>query len=270
MNRRLFKGLLGAAALAVVVSSCQSSSNAPTTSGGKPLIAESTTGVTFANDFNPFDSNLSYPVSLINEPLIEFDQLDPTAAGTHYWLATAFQFQNSGKDLQITIRQNVKFNDGSSFGPADVAATFKAMQNSKADTPGVPPQASDATVSGNTVTLHFTTPQYTGLWAILGTTYILPKAVANQIAQNPTMPITKPVGTGPFELDSYSSALIKFKPNPNYWGGTPPESEIEVPAIATNAAASDALVSAQLDWAGNDIPNVYSSFVNNNPQTNHA
>ena len=94
------------------------------------------------------------------------------------------------------------------------------------------------------MTLHFSTPQFTGLWAILGTTYIMQASVANQIAQNPAMQITHPVGTGPFELDSYSTSLIKFKPNPHYWGGTPPESEVEVPSVATNAAASDALVSA--------------------------
>ena len=29
-------------------------------------------------------------------------------------------------------------------------------------------------------------------------------------------------------------------------------------------------MSAQLDWAGNDIPNIYASFVNLDPQTNHA
>jgi peptide/nickel transport system substrate-binding protein len=208
--------------------------------------------------------------TLVNEPLIEYDQLDPTPAGTHYWLATAYAFQNGGKDLQVTIRQNVKFNDGSAFGPADVAATFKAMTNPKANTPGVPPQASEPTVSGNNVTLHFKTPQYTSLWAILGTTYILKASVADQIASNPTMQITKPIGTGPFMLGSYTSSLIKWKPNPNYWGGTPPESEIDTPSLATNAAASDALVSGQLDWAGNDIPNVYANYVNLNPLTNHA
>jgi peptide/nickel transport system substrate-binding protein len=274
MNRRLFRGLLGAAAFALVLTSCQSSSNSPAASGGKPLIAEPTTGVTFSDDFNPYDPNSVASSmgtrSMVNEPLVEFDQLDPTDAGTHYWLATGYTFQNGGKDLQVTLRQNVKFNDGSSFGPADVVATFKAMQNPKADTPGVPPQASDPTVNGNTVTLHFQTPQYTGLWAILGTTYILKASVANQLASNPTMQITDPIGTGPFMLKSYTSSLIKWKPNPNYWGGTPPESEIDTPAIATNAAASDALVSGQLDWAGNDIPNVYANFVNLNPQTNHA
>jgi ABC-type transport system substrate-binding protein len=272
MNRRALSGLVGIAALLLAVG-CNSTSTS-STSGGKPLIAEPTTGVTFSEDFNPYDSN-SVAASMgtrtiVNEPLIEFDQLDATAAGTHPWLATAYAFQNGGKDLQVTIRQNVKFNDGSSFGPADVVATFKAMENPKADTTGVPPQASDPTVNGNTVTLHFKTAQYTSLFPILGNTYILKASVANQIAQNPTMTIKVPVGTGPFMLASYSSSLIKWKPNPNYWGGTPPESEIDTPSIATNAAASDALISGQLDWAGNDIPNVYANYVNLNPLTNHA
>lgn len=271
MNRRAATGLL--AGMALVLAAC-GTSNTPAKATGKVLIAEPTTGVTFSRDFNPYDPN-SFSSSMgtksiVNEPLVEFDQLDPTDSGTHYWLATGYKFLNGGKDLQVTIRNGVKFNDGSSFGPNDVVATFKAMENPKANIPGVPQQASDPTVEGNTVTLHFTAPQYTSLWAILGTTYILKASVANQLAQNPTMTIDNPVGTGPFMLDSYSSALVKWKPNPYYWGGTPPESALETPSIATNAAASDALVSGQLDWAGNDIPNVYANYVNLNPLTNHA
>ena len=271
MNWRVVTGVLGVATL--LVAACQSSTGA-TVSGGKALIAEPTTGVTFSEDFNPYDNNsVSSSMgtrSMVNEPLVEFNQLDATAAGTHPWLATSYTFQNGGKDLQVTIRQNVKFNDGSAFGPADVAATFKAMENAKANTRGVPTQASDPTVSGNTVTLHFSTPQYTGLFNILCNTFMLKASDANLIAQNPTVTIKNPVGTGPFMLKSYSSSLIRWKPNPNYWGGTPPESEIDTPSIATNAAASDALVSGQLDWAGNDIPNVYANYVNLNPLTNHA
>ena len=274
MNRRPYLWLVVAAALAVATSGCQQSSSSGGGSVGKALIAEPTTGVTFSEDFNPYDNNSVTSQmgtrSLVNEPLVEYNQLDATDAGTHYWLATAYAFQNGGKDLQVTIRQNVKFNDGSAFGPADVAATFKALENPKMDTTGVPPQASDPTVSGTTVTLHFKDAQYTGLFSILGNTYILKASVAAQIAANPTMTIANPIGTGPFMLKSYSSSLIKWKPNPNYWGGTPPESEIDTPSIATNAAASDALVSGQLDWAGNDIPNVYAKYVNLNPLTNHA
>ena len=272
MSRRPVIAVLGMTTL--FVAACSGSATGPTTTQGKPLIYEPTTGVTFSDDFNPYDPNsVASSVgmkSILYEPLVEFDQLDPTSAGTHFWLATAYAFQNGGKDLQITVRTGVKFSNGAAFGPADVAATFVAMNNPKLDIPGVAPQASAPTVSGNNVTLHFSTPQYTGLWAILGTTYIMQASVANQLAANPTMQITHPIGTGPFELDSYSTSLIKFKPNPHYWGGKPPESEVEVPSIATNAAASDALVSDQLDWAGNDIPNIYASFVNLNPQNNHA
>src|SRR5216683_4581910 len=243
MNRRVLTSLVGLAVLLLAVG-CNST-NTATTSGGKPLIAEPTTGVTFSEDFNPYDNNsVSSSMgtrSLVNEPLVEFDQLDATAAGTHYWLATAYAFQNSGKDLQVTIRQNVKFSDGSAFGPADVAATFKMMENPKANTRGVPSQASDPTVNGSNVTLHFASAQFTGLFNILSNTMMMKASVADQIAQNPTMTIKVPLGTGPFMLASYSSSLIKWKPNPNYWGGTPPESEIDTPSIATNAAASDAL-----------------------------
>ena len=260
--------------MAVLVLAACDTGQATASKAGKPLIAEPTTGVTFSEDFNPYDNNSVTSQmgtrSLVNEPLIEFNQLDATAAGTHPWLATAYAFQNGGKDLQITIRQNVKFSDGSAFGPNDVAATFKMMENPKANTRGVPEQASDPTVSGNNVTLHFKSAQFTGLFNILSNTMMLKASVANQIAQNPTMTIKKPVGTGPFMLDSYSSSVIKWKPNPNYWGGTPPESAIWTPAVATNASASDALVSGQLDWAGNDIPNVYANYVNLNPLTNHA
>jgi peptide/nickel transport system substrate-binding protein len=271
MNRRALTGVIGIAVLALAA--CDSGA-ATSTKTGKPLIAEPTTGVTFSEDFNPYDGNSASSSmgvrAIVNEPLYEFDQLDATSAGTHPWLATAYQFQNGGKDLQVTIRENVKFSDGSAFGPADVAATYKAFENPKANTRGVPEQASDPTVSGNNVTFHFKSAQYTGLFNILSNTFMLKASVANQIAQNPTMTIKKPIGTGPFMLDSYSSSVIKWKPNPNYWGGTPPESAIWTPSIATNAAASDALVSGQLDWAGNDIPNVYANYVNLNPQTNHA
>src|SRR4029077_14037217 len=102
MNWRSLAGLVGVAALAV--SACQSSTT--TTAGGKALIAEPTTGVTFSQDFNPYDPNSVASSmgtrSIVNEPMVEFDELDPTAAGTHPWLATAFQFANGGKDIQLT------------------------------------------------------------------------------------------------------------------------------------------------------------------------
>ena len=97
MNRRPYLWLAVGAVFAVAVSACSSSPSGSASGGGKPLIAEPTTGVTFSQDFNPYDTNsVSSSMgtrTLVNEPLVEYDQLDATDAGTHYWLATAYAFQ---------------------------------------------------------------------------------------------------------------------------------------------------------------------------------
>src|ERR1019366_4810247 len=113
MNRRALVGLLGVAVLAVAA--CGSSSTATSSGGtskaGPPLIAEPTTGVTFSDDFNPYDGNSVAAQmgtrSMVNEPLIEYDVLDPTSSGTHYWLASAYSFNSTGTKLSITIQSGI-------------------------------------------------------------------------------------------------------------------------------------------------------------------
>ena len=274
MNHKPWLSLV-AAAVVIFGAGCSSGTTQSNNAvGSHPLIEESNTGVTFTQDFNPFDQgSIAHKMnltSLIYEPLYEIDALDASQA--HPWLATAYSWQSAGKDLAITVRSGVKFSDGSSLTPADVAATFKAVQDTPAaNYSGVPAQRAAPSVSGSTVTLHFSTPQYTNFFSILGNTFIVPSALISQLGSSlATGTVEKPVGTGPFALSSFSTSIMKFKPNPNYWGGKPPEPEIDVPAMATNNAASQALAAGQLDWAGNDIANVYQNFVNLNPVTNHA
>jgi peptide/nickel transport system substrate-binding protein len=266
---------LVAAAVVIFGAACSSGTTQSNTAvGSHPLIEESNTGVTFTQDFNPFDqSSMAHKMnltSLIYEPLYEIDALDASQA--HPWLATAYSWQSGGKDLAITLRSGVKLSDGSSLTPADVAATFKAVQDTPAaNYSGVPAQSAAPTVSGSTVTLHFSSAQYTNFFSILGNTFIVPASLITQLGSSlATGTVAKPVGSGPFALSSFSTSIMKFKPNPNYWGGKPPEPEIDVPAMATNNAASQALAAGQLDWAGNDIANVYQNYVNLNPVTNHA
>src|SRR5437899_12114547 len=99
MNRRVLTSLVGMAALLLAVGCNQTAT--PTASGGKPLIAEPTTGGTFSEDFNPYDNNSVGSSmgtrTMFNEPLVELDQLDGATAGTHPRLATADASQNGGK-----------------------------------------------------------------------------------------------------------------------------------------------------------------------------
>ena len=78
------------------------------------------------------------------------------------------------------------------------------------------------------------------------------------------------LGTGPYVQSSYSSQLVKYTANPHYWGGKPAAPEVNVAYYATNTAAATALADGQLTWAGNDIANVNSIFVDKDKKTNHT
>lgn len=244
----------------------------PASGASSTLTLENNTGVTFTDNFNPLDSS-SFATemsvrSLIYEPLFEFDSLK---AGVSYpWLATAYAWSNGGKTLTFVIRTGVNWSDGSSFGPADVAATFNLVNtNAAANVWGLPALASPATVVGNTVVLQYAVPEYSNIVAIAGTQLMLPADFGTLYATPGTATVTAPIGTGPYVLNNYSSTLVTYKANPNYWGGTPAASEINVPSYASNTDAATALASGQLDWAGNDIENVNKIFVDVDPSTNH-
>jgi peptide/nickel transport system substrate-binding protein len=117
--------------------------------------------------------------------------------------------------------------------------------------------------------LNFTAPAYQDIIAIAGTTLIVPQHIWSKIANPATATITKPIGTGPYVLKSYSSTLVEYSANPKYWGGKPAASQVNVPYYASNQAATTALANGQLDWAGNDLANIKTIFVDKNPKTNH-
>ncbi|NNN02267.1 MAG: ABC transporter substrate-binding protein [Acidimicrobiaceae bacterium] len=235
---------------------------------------EGNTGVTFTNNFNPFDSS-SFATqlsvrSLVNEPLFEFDSLK---ANTQYpWLATKYAWSNGGKTLTFTLRKGVKWSDGKPFTSADVAYTFNLLSHvPAANVYGVPTMSSNATTKGPySVTLHYAAPEYLNITAIAGTALIVPQHIWSKVHSPATAVVTKPVGTGPYVLASYSSTVVKYKANPHYWGGKPAAGEVNVPSYSSNTAAATALASGQLTWAGNDIANVNQIFVNRNPRTNHT
>jgi peptide/nickel transport system substrate-binding protein len=235
---------------------------------------EGNTGITFTDNFNPFDSSsfaeqLSVR-SLVNEPLIEFDTLK---ANTQYpWLATSYTFANGGKTLTFDLRKGVKWSDGKPFTAADVAFTFNLLNKyPAADDWGAPAMSSPATTPNKyTVVLHYANPEYLNITTIAGNVLIVQQAQWSKVKNPATAVMPKEIGTGPYEVSSYSSQLVKYKVNPKYWGGKPAASEVNVPYYATNTAAATALADGQLTWAGNDIANVDSIFVDRDKATNHT
>src|SRR5579859_2854031 len=221
-NRRLM-AVASAGVVAIGIGACSSSpsnnSSPGKTSKGSSsttLVMESSPESTITQAFNPFvPTQAAYGMGatgLIYEPLIQFDLASPTIQ--YPWLATSYAWSNGDKTITFTIRQGVKWNNGTPLTPADVAFTFEMVKaNASINSGGL--NISSVSTSGNAVTLTFPTSQYTNLEEIAGQA-IVPKSEWNGV--NPgTFTDANPVGTGPYMLGSFTPQGFTLKKNPNYW-----------------------------------------------------
>ena len=260
-----------AAGLAACSSATSTSSSTGTaTATGKTLVMESSPESTITQAFNPFvPTQAAYGMGatgLIYEPLIQFNLAAPPKY--YPWLATSYAWSNGGKTITFTIRQGVKWNNGTPMTPADVAFTFNLMKaNAAINLNGL--KITSVSTSGNTVVLNFPTAQYTNLQAIAGTA-IVPKAIWSTVGNPATFGDANPVGTGPFKLGSFTPQGCTLVQNPYFWQ----KSSLKVPKVyfpvyTSNTGALSALFAGQIDWTGNFIPGLQKSFVNTNPNFHH-
>jgi peptide/nickel transport system substrate-binding protein len=265
-----------AGVLAGGLAACSSSTSSTTgsagtgTTTGKTLVMESSPETAITQDFNPFDTTAAAwgmgATGLIYEPLIQFDLAAPPKY--YPWLATSYAWSNGGKTLAFTIRQGVKWNDGTAFTPADVAYTFNLVKsNAAVNIDGL--KISSVSTSGNTVTLTFPTAQYTNLEEIAGTA-IVPQAIWSKAGNPLTFADANPVGTGPYKLGSFTPQGFTLTKNPDYWQAASVKvPKVFFPVYTSNTGALSALFSGQIDWTGNFIPGLQKSFVDTSPTTHH-
>jgi len=237
---------------------------------GAVLTMESSPETTVTQDFNPFvQSAGAYSMgvdSLIYEPLMQFDEAQPTHA-PYYMVATAYKWGPGGKSITFTIRSGVKFSNGSPLTPADVAATFTMLQNN-ADVNQYAIPITGASVSGQDVTVTFSTSQYTDLQDLASDTYIVPSSIWSGVGDPGKYTDANPVGSGPYVFSSITPSGITLTANPNYWG-TVNVPTVEFPIYASNTTVLSALTSNSLDWAGNFLTGLKAAFITPSPSTHH-
>jgi peptide/nickel transport system substrate-binding protein len=274
-SRRRLIALAASGLLAAGLAACSSSSSPSTSASstgsaattGKTLVMESSPETTITQDFNPFDPTpAAYGMGatgLIYEPLIQFDLASPTI--NYPWLATSYAWSNGDKTITFTIRQGVKWNNGTALTPADVAFTFNMVKNTPAINSGGL-NISSVTTSGNTVTLTFPTSQYTNLEEIAGQA-IVPKSQWTGVSPA-TFVDANPVGTGPYMLGSFTPQGFILKKNPYYWQPADVQvPNVDFPVYTSNTGALSALFTNQIDWTGNYIPGLQKEFVDTSPAT---
>lgn len=185
-------------------------------------------------------------------------------------LATSYSYNSSLTQLTFHLRTGVKFNDGSDFSSADVVATFKELKaHPTLDITGASSYFTDVTApDANTVVFTLPSPDSLALFHLGGGVYIVPQAALNGISGDPAKWAndSKPVGSGPYTLDSWNPNLITYKANPNYWGTKPAVKTIQVPVEKSNATAITDMISGKLDWMGTGWdPSLDPSYTGKSP-----
>jgi peptide/nickel transport system substrate-binding protein len=259
------------ALLATVALPGASGARSSARAGGSTLTMESSPESAITQNFNPYvQSTGPYAMgadSLIYEPLLDFDLARPSNA-PYYFLATAYTWGKGGKSITFKVRTGVKWSNGTSMTPADVAFSFGLLKkHADINTAGLP--ITGTTVSGNDVTITFSSPQYTNLQSI-GNVYIVPQSIWGTVGDPATYTDASPVGTGPYTFGTFSPSGITLKANPGYWGGAPKISAVDLPVYASNNTVLPALTTNQLDWAGNFLSGLQAAFIKPAPATHHA
>jgi peptide/nickel transport system substrate-binding protein len=268
--RRTVTALVAAVIVAAGAAACSSgtTSGAPGANQGSPLVVVDNTGQTFAQTFNPYVStSLGTELnmqSLTYEPLLEFNILNP-AQPPIPWLATSYGWSDGGRRLTFTIRQDVKFSDGTPMTASDVAFTFNLLMKNKAlgsPAPAPTPLPVSATAPNPaTAVLTFAQPEYANLF-LIASTYVLPERIWKNVSDPATYADADPVGTGPYELGSYNAQKVTFTQNPYYWQKSKVHvPEVIFPAFVSNTAANPALDSGEIGYAGNDVADIQDNYL---------
>jgi peptide/nickel transport system substrate-binding protein len=258
--------LVTAGVLAAACSAGQGGGNGSTAATNVVTISNEN-GALWTCDFSPFNgSDTLLSVGFVYEPLV---YVNPLQSGrTTPMLATSWKWGAGNKSLTFTIRQGVKFSDGTPMSAKDVVYTFNLLKKYPAlDLTGDWSVLSSVTQSGSDqVTMNFKTAAVPAFYYIAGQTPIVPEAIWSKIKNPVAYADSNPVGTGPYKVNPCTKANITYTANPHYWQpGLPKVTKVEYPAFTSNNTANDQLANGQAQWGSQYIPGIKDFYTSKSP-----
>ena len=251
--------------------------NSTPTTSSTPLRILSAPGQPNPDLFNPFfntNQGGAYGAQGLLYEELYFTNLYTGQASP--WLASSYSYSSDLTQLTFKLRTDVKWNDGQPFKSADVKFTFDLMQKNPALDQGslwASILKSVAAPDDSTVVFTLQHADSTALFRIGDQVFIVPQHVWGSISGDPAKFANdkNPVGTGPYTLKSFTTDLITYTANPNYWGTKPKVQTIQIPSIKDNTTAITDMVKGQLDWAGIGwSPDNDAVYTAKDPQHNHT
>jgi peptide/nickel transport system substrate-binding protein len=210
------------------------------------------------SNFNPLNQDASWIADrLLYEPCGFFD---PNSGKFEYSLAKSFNFSPDNKVFSFTLRDGLKWSDGSAITAADVIYTYRALlSNQNLDGVATMTLLSDVDhidrVGQNTVSIYFKEPDAPGAYNLLAQPVINAKSfqqVSLQDLDKFTNP--NPVVSGPFMLSQVTTNGITLVINPNFYGSSLKIKGIFFPTFSDRSQFNDAIASNKLAlWETTDI-----------------
>jgi peptide/nickel transport system substrate-binding protein len=267
--------VLASGLLAGALAACSSSSSPGSSAAGPSgvLTISNEQGTLWTCSFNPFNpSNLAQGITMgqVYEPLAFVNTLESGKATP--WLATSWAWGDNNKTLTFTIRNGVKWNDGTPMTAADVAFTFNLMKKFPAlDLDSVWSVLSSVTQQGSDqVAMTFKTPAVPYFYYIADQTPIVPEHIWSKIANPVTYSDPNPVATGAFMVKPCSPQNITYVANPHYWqAGEPKLAKVLYPAFTSNDPANTYLATGQAQWGSQFIPDIQSFYTSKSPDNHY-
>jgi peptide/nickel transport system substrate-binding protein len=223
-------------------------------------------GATLPANNNPyldasFAKHLGYSW-LIWEPLALQNEAKPTS-DPKPWLATKWTWSSTYDTLTLTVRDNVKWSDGSTMTADDVAYSFQIMKDNKGVNYYALPIKSVST-SGSEVTVSFDGSQYVNRTKILST-QVVNKKQWSAMADPSKDTVANPVGTGPYKIKSVTPSTVTLDVRSDYWQTAPKVAEIRCTTYSGNDTQLPALTSGATDWSYEFLANAKTTFVAKDP-----
>jgi peptide/nickel transport system substrate-binding protein len=271
-RRKLFAvaaaGMLVAGGLAACGDS-PNAQNAKSSSGGRDYLTIGMPNGNQTENNNPFATTSSAGAMayqwLIYEPLQQFNPVKPADPMTP-WLATSVKWASDYKSVDITVRDNAKWQDGQALTGDDVAYTFNLLKSKPDLNQNVIP-FDQVTATGNNVHATFTSSQFVNQNKIIAQIPIVPKHIWSTIADPVKDTNAKPVGSGPYVLKSFTQAgaTLDLRTDGGYWQNLPKVKEVRAVSYSGNDTQGTALANDESEWSFVFIPNVQQVFEAKDP-----
>ncbi|MCX4662183.1 ABC transporter substrate-binding protein [Streptomyces uncialis] len=178
---------------------------------------------------------------------------------------------DDGLTYTYTLREGVKFSDGKPFTAKDVVFTYRTILDAKTNnaSKGELDALKTVTAEGDhTVVFRLKYPY--APFAERTVLPIAPEHVAGGQDVNTGAFTTKPIGTGPYKLVSWSKGeKLVFEANPGHWGDAPKVKNFTMAVIKDDDVRATRLRSGDLDGAILP-PNLAETFAKDKDRKTHA